>query len=117
MFDTSMEDLSLPDLLARMRPSSVPARTSGVVYTGFPPENLHESRTASWFYCPFFLQAANAGIPVIDLHVPPEFTQKYDELMQRAIDSRLLPTLSQLFQTFDAPMYIHTQLQNLHGRQ
>jgi len=61
---------------------------------------------------PFFLQAANNGIPVIDLHIPPVFSQRYDDLLQRARDSGILPTLGQLFQTFDAAMHIPTDLQN-----
>ena len=68
MFDPSMDDLTLSELLVRMRITSVPARCNGVVYSGFPPEGFHEARTASWFSCPFFLQAANNGIPVINLH-------------------------------------------------
>ena len=46
------------------------------------------------------------------LHVPPEFAQRYNELIQRARTSQALPTLGQLFQTFDAAMHIPTDLQN-----
>ena len=107
-----MGSMELPEILARMQLTLIPTPANGVVYNGFPPENFHHSRTASWFYCPFFLQAANRGVPVLNLHIPQEFTQRYNELLHRAGSSRLLPTLGQLFQTFDAPMHISTALQN-----
>ena len=112
MFDATLDDLPLHDILTRLQLAEIPTRANGVFYTGFPPEGFHDSRTALWFYCPFFLQAANQRIPVFNLHIPPEFAQRNEDFVHRAIDSRLVPTLGQLFQTFDAPMYIPTDVQN-----
>ena len=112
IFDPSMHSMELSDISSRLQLTTIPTQANGVIYNGFPPENFHHSRTASWFYCPFFLQAANQGVPVLNLHIPQEFTQRYNELLHRAGSSRLLPTLGQLFQTFDAPMHISTALQN-----
>ena len=50
MFDSTMDDLPLSDILIRMRLSAIPTQCNGLIYTGFPPEGFHDSRTALWFY-------------------------------------------------------------------
>ena len=74
---------------------------------GFPAEGFHNSRTASWFYSPFFLQAANQGAAVIDLHIRLVLQQQFHNLMLRAI---AIPTIiqnslfAQIDQTFGQEM-------------
>ena len=49
---------------------------------------------------------------MINLYIPQVFAQSYEELLRRATESRLVPLLGQLFQSFDATMHIPTRLQN-----
>ena len=47
------------------------------------------------------LQAANNGIPVIDLMMPEDLQIPYDQIMHRLRRSPALPSLGDLFQMFD----------------
>ena len=62
----------------------------------------------------FFLQELCQLLdPSHQLTYPTRIHQRNNDLLHCAIDSQLLPTLGKFFQTFDAPMHIPTELQNL----
>ena len=73
-----ISQMQLPDLL------HLPLRrVNGVVYDGFPPIGFEQDGTYSWIYMPLIFQAANRGMPVIDLFLPEDLQPTFDDFARR----------------------------------
>ena len=103
--------MDLQDLLRLMRTNLPVSNAMGLAYDRFPPVGFENHYTQSWIYVPLILQAANGGVPVIDLHIPPDVLENYNQFVQRLQASNTLPPLPRLFQMFDSPFHIPSQLQ------
>ena len=59
----------------------VPLNFNRVTYNGFSQETFKDHNTKSWVYMPFLLQAANNGIEVISLNLPPDIQLLVNEII------------------------------------
>ena len=85
---------------------------NGVVYDRFPPSGFEQHHTMSWIYMPLILQAANNGIPVIDMTLPADLQAILDGFVGRLHNSPSFPQLGVLYQMFDQPYHLPSLIQN-----
>ena len=64
-------------------------------------------------YMPLILQAANRGIPVIDIHIPQQHTATWDRWLQMLSDHQDFLPLEQFFSLFDQPFHLSALHQNI----
>ena len=86
-FLPDLSDMRLPDLHRLMRTVTSILNVNGVVYGRFPPSGFEQHHTMSWIYMPLILQAANDGIPVIDMTLPADLQTIFDGFVGRLRNS------------------------------
>ena len=104
---------NLQDYLHSQGIQYVPSQLFGVDFSSFPPQGFHLQQTYSWLYMPLILQAANRGIPVININITPQHQNIWDRWVQVLMSHSDLPPLQQLIPIFDGLLHLSANDQNI----